>query len=206
MWVGHQTAVGSDSEEEVHSRTSSIPIDLEQSTPEKRNLKQEQIIVLETQIDDLNPQVIAYTLEQLLRAGALDVFTQGITMKKSRSGILLSVICHPELAATCKHIIFQETTTLGIRERSQTRSILNRQILAVDTPYGIISLKIASWDQDSEVKEVNVKPEYEDCAKLARKHNIPWQIVYQEAMNSWQRLKNDAVKNQERSQTNKTRN
>ena len=182
LWVGEQI-----SSEQV----SPDPSDLGQADLKQVNLIQEQIIVLETQIDDLNPQVIAYTLEQLLQAGALDVFTQAITMKKSRSGVLLSVICHPELAATCKQIIFRETTTLGIRERNQTRSILNRQILAVDTSYGTINLKIASWEQDSERKEVNVQPEYEDCAKIARDQNISWQTVYQEAINSWQKLKDN---------------
>ncbi len=82
-------------------------------------LKQETITVLETQIDDLSPQAVAYTLEQLIVAGALDVFTQSIGMKKSRLGILLTVICHPELASICRTIIFRETTTLGIRERTQ---------------------------------------------------------------------------------------
>lgn len=187
LWVGHQTDSELDSAGEVDPKTSNSQLNSEQIY-----LEQEQIIVLETQIDDLNPQVIAYTLEQLLSAGALDVFTQGITMKKSRSGILLSVICQPQLAETCKKIIFRETTTLGIRERSQTRSILNRQFLAVDTLYGVVKLKIASWEQNSEAKEVNVQPEYEDCAKLARKHNVPWQIVHQEAINSWQKSKSSS--------------
>ncbi len=195
LWFGYQTDLKSDSDGEAHPKISSSQIDLDQSNPEQKNLKQEQIIVLETQIDDLNPQVIAYTLEQLLQAGALDVFTQGITMKKSRSGILLSVICHPQLASTCKQIIFRETTTLGIRERNQTRSILNRKILVVETPYGVVNVKVANWEPNSEAKEVNVQPEYEDCAKIAREQNISWQTVYQEAINSWQKLKNESPSN-----------
>ena len=111
--------------------------------PAEIKFKQETITVLETQIDDLNPQVIAYTLEELLAAGALDVFTQSITMKKSRSGILLTVICDPTLTNTCKAIIFRETTTLGIRERTQSRSILQRDIESVETEYGTVRLKIA---------------------------------------------------------------
>ncbi len=145
-------------------------------------LQQETITVLETQIDDLNPQAIAYTGEQLLTAGALDVFTQGITMKKSRSGILLTVICEPKLADTCKKIIFQETTTLGIRERTQQRSILNRQIQSVVTPYGKVAVKIARWDKSPDSAIVNIQPEYEDCANLARQYNIPWRTVQQAAI------------------------
>ncbi len=151
-------------------------------------LKQETVAVLETQIDDLNPQAVAYTLERLITAGALDVFTQSIIMKKSRSGILLTVICHPELVNTCKTIIFRETTTLGIRERSQQRSILNREIKPVETEYGAVRVKIASWTQGDREQIINVQPEYEDCAILARKHNVPWIKVSQKATEDWDKI------------------
>ena len=146
---------------------------------------QETITVLETQIDDLNPQAVAYTLEQLLAAGALDVFTQSIGMKKSRSGILLTVICHSEIAHNCKEIIFRQTTTLGIRERTQQRSILDREIQSVETKYGVIKVKVASWGE-GEAKILNVQPEYEDCADLARRHDVPWREVSQNAIAVWQ--------------------
>ena len=148
--------------------------------------KQETITVLETQIDDLNPQAIAYTLEQLLGAGALDVFTQSIGMKKSRQGILLTVICHPEAVNTCKAIIFRETTTLGIRERSQQRSILDREIETVKTEFGSVKIKIASWGKAENKQVLNVQPEYEDCAELARQHNIPWREIAQTAIAVYQ--------------------
>ena len=148
--------------------------------------KQETITVLETQIDDLNPQAIAYTLEQLLAAGALDVFTQSIGMKKSRQGILLTVVCHPELAHTCKAIIFRETTTLGIRERSQQRSILDREIQTVKTEFGSVKIKIASWGKGENKRVLNMQPEYEDCAELARQHNIPWREIAQTAIAVYQ--------------------
>ena len=142
----------------------------------------EEVTVLETQIDDLSPQAIAYTLEQLLSESALDVFTQGITMKKSRSGILLSVICQPHLANRCKEIIFNETTTLGIRERTQSRSVLNRQIKVVTTPYGEVKVKIATCGQTNSA--INLQPEYEDCALLARQHSISWYKVQQAAISA----------------------
>ena len=148
-------------------------------------LKQETITVLETQIDDLNPQVVAYTLERLLEAGALDVFTQSIGMKKSRAGILLTVICHPEIVNACKTIIFRETTTLGIRERTQQRSILNREIQSVETDYGIVRLKIASWGE-GERQILNVQPEYEDCATLAKQHDLPWREISRRAIAAWE--------------------
>ena len=153
-----------------------------EATADRPQPKQETITVLETQIDDLNPQIVAYTLEQLLAAGALDVFTQSIGMKKSRSGILLTVICHPEIADTCKTIIFRETTTLGIRERTQQRSILDREIQSVETKYGAVKVKVASWGQGEDKQVLNVQPEYEDCADLARRHNVPWREVSQNAI------------------------
>ena len=149
-------------------------------------LKQETVTVLETQIDDLNPQVMAYTLEQLFAAGALDVFTQSVGMKKSRTGSLLTVICHRKVANTCKTIIFRETTTLGIRERTQQRSILDREIATVDTEYGTVKLKVASWGEGKNKEILNVQPEYKDCAALARKHNIPWRKVSQKAIAAYQ--------------------
>jgi pyridinium-3,5-bisthiocarboxylic acid mononucleotide nickel chelatase len=157
---------------------------LGQKNSTDKSLQQETITVLETQIDDLNPQAIAYTLEELLQAGALDVFTQGITMKKSRSGILLTVICLPELADICKNIIFRETTTLGIRERIQQRSILNRQIQTVDTQYGQVRVKVASLN-NLNFPVVNIQPEYEDCATLARQNQVPWRTVQQAAILSY---------------------
>ena len=153
-----------------------------EATAKENQFQQETITVLETQIDDLNPQAIAYTLERLLKAGALDVFTQPIGMKKSRSGILLTVICHLEVAAACKQIIFRETTTLGIRERIQQRSILDREIKSVNTPYGEVRVKIASWGEADTKEIINLQPEYEDCATLARQHDIPWRTIYRSAI------------------------
>ena len=138
----------------------------------------------------LAPRRIAYTLEQLITAGALDVFTQSIGMKKSRSGILLTTICHPQLANACKTIIFRETTTLGIRERSQQRSILDREIQSVDTQYGTVKVKIASWGEGETKEIINIQPEYADCAALARQHNVPWRKVSESAALACDSLEN----------------
>ncbi len=145
----------------------------------------ETITVLETQIDDLTPQAIAYTCEELFQVGALDVFTAAIGMKKSRSGILLTVICPPDRVNECETVIFKETTTLGIRRFSQQRSILKREIQEVSTEYGKIRVKIATKGD----KIINVQPEYEDCATVARKSNLPWQEIHKLALNSWYDLK-----------------
>ncbi|MFM7365617.1 MAG: nickel pincer cofactor biosynthesis protein LarC [Cuspidothrix sp.] len=145
----------------------------------------ETITVLETQIDDLNPQVFGYVFEALFAAGALDVFTQSIGMKKSRTGILLTVICHPEKLATCEAVLFRETSTLGIRRTTQKRSILQREIHNVETIYGTVSLKVAWTGSATDQTITNIQPEYEDCTKLARQHNIPWREIHRLALESW---------------------
>ncbi|MBF2027707.1 MAG: LarC family nickel insertion protein, partial [Oscillatoriales cyanobacterium C42_A2020_001] len=158
------------------------PITLSSSPPP--STQTEQVAVLETQIDDLNPQAIGFVLERLLDVGALDVFTQAIAMKKSRPGTLLTVICHPENAATCEAVIFRETTTLGIRSTLQQRQALPREIQFVQTDYGTVRVKVA-WAEGRDRPPTNVQPEYEDCAQLARQHHLPWRNIHQAALQSW---------------------
>jgi pyridinium-3,5-bisthiocarboxylic acid mononucleotide nickel chelatase len=143
----------------------------------------DQIALLETQIDDLNPQAIGYVFEALFAVGAVDVFTQGIAMKKSRPGVLLSVLCSPDAVASCEAVIFRETTTLGIRRSLQQRQILRREIQSVPSPYGPIRVKVA-WAAENPVP-LNIQPEYEDCAHIARQQNLPWREVHRLALHSW---------------------
>jgi pyridinium-3,5-bisthiocarboxylic acid mononucleotide nickel chelatase len=142
----------------------------------------EPIEVLTTQIDDLNPQAIGYMFELLFNAGAVDVFTQPIGMKKSRSGILLTVICPLDRSIQCEQIIFKETSTLGIRRSQQTRSILPREIQSVTTKYGTVHVKIARNNLVNDDRIINIQPEYEDCAKIARQHQLPWREIHSLAL------------------------
>ncbi|MBE9123616.1 nickel pincer cofactor biosynthesis protein LarC [Tychonema sp. LEGE 07199] len=142
---------------------------------------EETICVLETQIDDLSPQAIGYVFDALFAAGALDVFTAPIVMKKSRLGVLLTAICHPEFEEACEAAIFRETTTLGIRRSTQQRTILDREIQKVTTEYGEVQIKVAKSGQTI----VNVQPEYEDCAEIARVKNVSWREVHRLALQSW---------------------
>jgi pyridinium-3,5-bisthiocarboxylic acid mononucleotide nickel chelatase len=152
----------------------------------------EQIEVLTTQIDDLNPQAIGYIFDRLFEAGAVDVFTQPIGMKKSRSGILLTVICHGDRSSDCEQIIFKETSTLGIRRDRQTRSILSREIQSVVTKYGTIRVKVARNNLVNDDSIVNVQPEYADCAAIAKAHKIPWSDVHQLVLMTWHNLERSA--------------
>jgi pyridinium-3,5-bisthiocarboxylic acid mononucleotide nickel chelatase len=144
---------------------------------------QEPIAVLETQIDDLNPQAIGYVFDTLFAVGAVDVFTQAIGMKKSRPGMLLTVICHPDQVAACEAVLFRETTTLGIRCSMQQRTILKRESQTVATKYGTVRVKVA-WANDGH-QPANVQPEYEDCAQIARQQQLPWREIHRIALEKW---------------------
>lgn len=132
------------------------------------------LVVLETNIDDLNPETYDYVMGRLFAAGALDVFLAPIQMKKNRPATLLSVICWPSAAAALSDILFAETSTLGIRRYEIMRQALPRQSRTVDTAYGPVRVKVAAWG-DGQTKSA---PEYEDCRKLAAQHGIPLRDVY----------------------------
>jgi pyridinium-3,5-bisthiocarboxylic acid mononucleotide nickel chelatase len=141
----------------------------------------EEIWLLETQVDDLNPQIVGYLFDRLLAAGAVDVFSQPVAMKKSRPAILLTTICHLEKIGICEQIIFRETTTLGIRRSRQERSILPRQIQTVETSYGSVRVKVATSNLSNQSEIWNIQPEYADCAALATRHQVPWQTIHDAA-------------------------
>ena len=105
-------------------------------------------------------------------------------MKKSRPGHLITVIAHPDQVSACEQVIFQETTTLGIRRQDQRRMALRRELQTVETPLGSIRMKVAFAPHTDQV--VNAHPEYEDCADLARQHQLPWRTVHHQALCQWQ--------------------
>ncbi len=140
----------------------------------------ETIAVLETQIDDLSPQILAYCTNLLLPVGALDVFTQAVNMKKSRLGTLITVICPVDKIFACEEVLFRETTTIGIRRQIQHRSALKREIKDIETSLGNVRVKVAFFRDQI----INIQPEYEDCVKLAQQHQIPLKQVQETAIRS----------------------
>ena len=131
------------------------------------------IIVIEANIDDMTPQNGAYVTERLLGAGALDVCTIPVQMKKGRSGFILQVLSPVNRSDVLSRIIFQETTSIGLRQYVAQRSALERKMVPVETPYGRVMMKVSLQDG----KVVNSTPEYEDCARIAREKNIPLKEV-----------------------------
>jgi len=169
------------SHSEPHNHPHSHPHSGSDSDPHGMH---QTVIHLETQLDDLSPQTIAYTTQKLLSSGALDVFTTAIGMKKSRPGVLMGVICHADQTAVCEQILFEETTTLGIRRTVQQRKALARSFETVQVMGQSVKLKIAR-DGD---RILNVQPEYEDCAEVARLMGRSLQEVQRQAVFRWERL------------------
>src|SRR5215469_4628471 len=135
------------------------------------------VVVLEANVDDLNPQVFGYVMDRLLDEGALDAFGVPVQMKKNRPGTLLTVLCKPEDANKLTHLIFTETTTLGVRRREESRQKLARRWESVRTEWGEVRIKIASMNGTV----TNYAPEYEDCRRIAEQHHVPLKMVMQEA-------------------------
>jgi hypothetical protein len=132
------------------------------------------VAILETNLDDATPEMIGYCFEMLFSAGALDVFTMPIQMKKNRPGTLLSVICETDQIQKLEGILFRETGTFGIRRFEAERSKLQRELTTVETPWGPVKAK-RGWRADG--FEV-LTPEYEDCARIARTHGVPLREVF----------------------------
>lgn len=131
------------------------------------------VAVIEANIDDQNPQILAYATERLLEAGALDVSLQPVVMKKGRPGTLLRVIARLEDRESLAQMIFAETTTLGLRVYEAERRVQARSFREVATPYGAVRIKISA--------EGDYAPEYEDCRKLAQAAGVPLKRVIAEA-------------------------
>ena len=129
----------------------------------------ENLVVIETNIDDLNPQVYDYVMERLFEAGALDVTLTPIEMKKNRPAIMLGVLCFPEKADELIKIIFEETTTLGVRRQMVERISLPRRVETVETLYGPIRLKVTHLPSGVDRRI----PEYQDCRNAAKAHGVP---------------------------------
>jgi len=137
----------------------------------------EPLVMVEANLDDMNPQIGGFFAERAFAAGALDVYFAPVQMKKNRPGVLLSVLCHPELRDTMMDLFFEETTTLGVRCYEVLRRALEREWVPVQTAYGEVRMKVSRRNG----RIVNFSPEYEDCRRLATASAVPLKTILQEA-------------------------
>lgn len=141
----------------------------------------EEIAVIEANLDDMNPQIYGYFLEKALGAGALDVYTTPVQMKKNRPGTLLTVLCKPGNTDELMNLIFAETTTFGVRTYRAQRRVLPREWVSVGTEFGEVRIKVSRVNG----RILHVAPEFEDCKKLAAEKDVPLQRVIASAMRSF---------------------
>jgi uncharacterized protein (TIGR00299 family) protein len=139
------------------------------------------VVEILCEIDDMNPQLFGPLMDRLHEAGALDVFYAPVQMKKNRPGILVTVLARPEDRQRLAAILFAETTTIGLRYQEMLRECLDREIVEVETPAGVVRFKVAR--RDGHV--LNAAPEFEDCARIAAARGLPVKDVQALALTAW---------------------
>jgi len=149
----------------------------------------ELVAVIETNVDDMNPQLYGYFVERALAAGALDVFAAPVQMKKGRPGQHVTVLCAPAAANAIVELLFRETTTIGVRTSESRRRTLVRESIEVTTPHGTVRMKVAKLNGHV----LNAAPEFDDCRRLAAERNVPLKQVMAEAAFAFEKRK-DAEK------------
>ncbi len=138
------------------------------------------VILVETNIDDMNPEFYDHIMDQLFSAGALDVYYTSVMMKKNRPAVKISVLVSPIKREAVARVLLTETSTFGIRFSEMDRIVLDRQSMEVQTPYGKVAVKVGSMGGDI----MQFSPEYENCKQIARKKKVPVKKVYESALQS----------------------
>ncbi|HEY0098227.1 MAG TPA: nickel pincer cofactor biosynthesis protein LarC [Pyrinomonadaceae bacterium] len=136
--------------------------------------RREELIMIETNLDDTTPQVLGYVSERAFALGALDCFLTPVQMKKNRPGVLVSILCRPAAQEALTQLLFAETTTLGVRSYEVERRALAREFVSVETEFGRISVKVA---RGGDGRVSNVAPEFEDCRAAALGAGVPLHLV-----------------------------
>ena len=147
--------------------------------------KQERVFVIEANIDDMSPQVFEYLFERLFKEGALDVYVSTIQMKKTRPAFKLSALAEPAKLERLAAVIFNETTTIGVRFHEAGRFKLERRSVRVKTRFGEVGVKLSKAPADG---MLTVSPEYDECARIARAKKIPFKAIHDEAVAAARRM------------------
>ena len=140
------------------------------------------VTIIETNLDDMSPQIYGYFVERALAAGALDVFSAAVQMKKNRPGLLVTILSEPANATRLTDLLFSETTTIGVRMYEARRRTLAREFLSVDTGHGPVRMKISRLNGSV----LNATPEYDDCQRIAAEKGIPLKDVLAAASYAFQ--------------------
>ncbi len=147
-----------------------------------------EVTIIEANLDDMNPLVGGYFMEEALAQGALDVYYTPVQMKKNRPGLLLTLVCRPEQADALCRLVFEQTTTIGVRFYQARRRTLERSHMTVETSLGPVRIKLARLNG----RVLNAAPEYEDCRRVARERGVPLKEVLVEAQACFRQQTKDA--------------
>jgi len=154
-----------------------VRITIGESASKEKKADSGLVTVIETAVDDLTPQLVAYVMEQLLATGAFDVMVTPVQMKKNRPGHLFTVLCEEERKNALCDLLLRESTTLGLRVREEKRQCIQRKFTTVSTRWGEVHVKLGYLNGEL----VNCAPEFEDCRRIAEQNKVPLKIVMQEA-------------------------
>jgi len=152
----------------------------------REGIETDSTTVLECNLDDMSPEFCGPLVETLLREGARDAFLTPVIMKKGRPGVMLTVLSPPEGIDTLSRVIFQHTTTLGIRSFETIRQKLPRRLVQVETPWGSVRIKVTEFDGRE-----RAMPEYEDCLRVSQQQSLPLAEVYQGVLRAWEGCSGD---------------
>ena len=144
----------------------------------KENQQVDDLVLIETNLDDTSAQVLGFVMERAFELGALDCWFTAIQMKKNRPATMLSVLCSHEKRSVISELLYKETTTLGLRVKSIERECLSREIINVNTRFGSVDVKIAKYDGQI----TNAMPEYEQVRSLALEHSVAFKTVHDEVL------------------------
>jgi pyridinium-3,5-bisthiocarboxylic acid mononucleotide nickel chelatase len=143
--------------------------------------------MIETNMDDISPQILGHVMERAFELGALDCYFTSAQMKKNRPGVLLSILCQDEQRNALNELLFSETTTLGVRAYEVERRALQRRVITVETQFGPIDVKVAQLNGHI-IKEM---PEFEQCRAAARLADVPLRVVEEAAKAAFAKPRND---------------
>jgi hypothetical protein len=149
--------------------------------PQAPSPKPHNVVVVECEIDDMNPQIFGVLMDRLYAAGALEVFYSAVQMKKNRPGTLMTIVARPDQRDGLVEIVFRESTTIGVRYQELVRECLDREMVTVTTPLGPVRFKVARRDG----RVLNAQPEFDDLAKLSQERGIPVKDVQALAQKAW---------------------
>jgi uncharacterized protein (TIGR00299 family) protein len=146
-----------------------------------------QVVSIECEIDDMNPQIFGALMDRLYAAGALEVFYVAVQMKKNRPGTLMTIVATPEQRQALIDLVFRETTTIGVRYQAMSRECLDREVVTVTTPFGPVRFKVARRGGAL----MNAQPEFDDLTRLAAEHHVPVKEVQSVALAAWHQAKTE---------------